>query len=329
MILTDFVLTGGSRARYLQEDMRVFVTGGSGFIGYYLLLELMRKGHEARCLVRPPSRAKLARNRWIKPVLGDFASPESYSESLAGCEAIVNLVGIIRESRGATYETLHIRGLKGLLAAAKRHGVGRFIQISAIGARPNGTPYQRTKAIAEEEVKNSGLGFTILRPSIVFGPGDRFTNLFARIFRIAPIVPVVGSPEMKLQPIAVQNLAEAIAKALSTDAAKEKIIEAGGPDVLTFRRILEEIAAALGKKRRLIFLSPPLVRPAVRILERLPLFPLTSEQLTLLGEDNVASTNELFTLFAINPIPFSEGIRRYLPSGTYMAGMRTGDPRHS
>ena len=197
--------------------MKIFLTGSTGFVGKRILQDLLENNYQVRCLVRKGSEQKISHYKDIDIVNGDTTDAASLDGKLEGCDAVINLVGIIREfrGRGITYEKLHYEGTANLVKAAWSQKVRRFIQMSALGARPDGkTQYQQTKFRAEERVRTSGLDYTIFRPSIIFGPGDKFVNLFANMLRTQQFVPVVGNGRYQMQPVSVENVSMGFVKAI-------------------------------------------------------------------------------------------------------------------
>ncbi|MBI1865743.1 MAG: complex I NDUFA9 subunit family protein, partial [Nitrospirae bacterium] len=281
------------------------------FIGSNLVRLLKADGKAVRALVRDAEKARRILGPEVDAAVGDVSDRDSLSRAAEGVDTIIHLVGIIREARGATFEGIHVRGTENILAAAVRAGVRRFVFQSALGTRPNAAArYHQTKWRAEELVRASGLSWTILRPSLVYGPGDDFTARLADVIRLSPAVPVLGSGKSRFQPIYVHDMTACLAGA-TDDAHAGRTFEIGGPDVLTLDQIVEEIAQALGRRRSFVHVPFPFVRPAARLFEIfLPSPPVTVDQLTMLGEDNVCAENAAPSLVATPLVPFRDGIRR-------------------
>jgi NADH dehydrogenase len=294
----------------------VFVTGGIGFVGRAVVAALLAHGHRVRCLVRPGSRHRAAPEPGVEAVSGDVTQPAGLADAIRGADAVVHLVGIIREApaRGATFERLHRQATEHVVAAARRAGVRRFVHMSALGTRPGArSRYHQTKWAAEEAVVAGGLDWTIFRPSVIFGPGDGFVTLLARLVRWLPVVPVVGDGQSRFQPVAVGDVAEGFARALERPAAVGRRFEVGGPRAYTFDELLDEVGAALGRRRVPKVHHPVgLIAPVVSVLEGLPFFPLTSDQLLMLAEDSTCDPAPFVETFGIAPVPFEAGIRRFL-----------------
>lgn len=298
--------------------MKVLVTGGSGFVGRGILTELLDAGHEPVCLIRPGSESKLKKvglDR-VKLVDGDLYDPSSLQEACKACDAVIHLVGIIRErkAKGITFPHIHVTGTANVLKAAKQAGVRHFLYMSALGAREHATSlYHQTKYQAEQLVRESGIPFTIFQPSVIFGPDDEFVNMLADLVRL-PVTPVIGDGSYKLQPVSRQTVAAVFTQALTNAAAVGESYEVGGPEQLSYREILDVIGQVLGKRRvNKIHIPLGLMRPVVDTLEGFTFFPLTNTQLTMLLEGNICqNTERLYQTFDVEKIPFREGIAAYL-----------------
>jgi len=297
---------------------RIFVAGGTGFVGRNVVRALLARGFLVRCLVRPGSEAALKGFESIDRVPGDALEPGALVSCAAGCAAVVNLIGIIRErpSRGVTFERIHVQATLNLLAVAKEAGVKRFVQMSALGTRPDAaSAYHRTKWKAEEAIRHSDTDWTIFRPSIIFGPGDEFVSTLAGMIRRSPVVPVLGDGQYRLQPIAVEQVAEGFAQALRERQSIARTYDVGGPDAYRFVELLDAIGAALGRPR-VRKLPVPLgpVKLATRALEWLPLYPITSDQIAMLQAESLGDPSLFFHDLHITPEPLAPGLARMLRS---------------
>ncbi len=295
--------------------MRVLVTGGSGFVGNWVVAELLARGHQVRALLRPGSEKKLRAAAQVEVVSGEVMSPETVARAAAGCEAAIHLVGIIREfpGRGITFERLHYEATVTVLEAARAAGVWRYLQMSALGARPApADPYHTTNHRADEYVRLSGLAYTIFRPSVIYGPEDQSLNLFARQLRRFPVYPVIGDGRYQMQPVPVWTVAQAFARALELPDTENRLYEVGGPEPLTFNEIIDTLAAVLGRRVVKIHLPVWTMRLAAGMFGRFAWFPLTSGQLRMLLEGNTCDPTDFYRDFGLTPISFQEGLARYL-----------------
>lgn len=296
--------------------MKVFVTGASGFVGSEILRQLIAAGHTPRCLVRRGSEGKLALREGVEIHPGDATVAESLEGALAGCDAVIHLIGIIREfpGRGITFRQLHIEATENVVAAAENQGVRRFLHMSANGARDGApSPYHRSKWAAEERVRKADLDWTIFRPSVIFGPGDGFVTMLADMIRRFPAVPVIGDGQYTLSPVAVSDVAAGFVGALANPATSGQSYACGGPETLTYDAILDLIGSALGKKSVTKIHYPLfMMKPVVALLEGIPAFPITTSQLTMLLEGNSCDPAPFAAAFGLTPTPFAAGIRRYL-----------------
>jgi len=291
--------------------MKIFVAGGTGFVGEHLIKELQNSGHSVRTLVHSRSKPDGA----VEQVIGDVTRLETFEQGLSGCDAVINLVGIIREFpvRGITFEKLHVRATTNLLAAAAGIGVRRYLQMSALGARPAAVSgYHESKWRAEELVRGSGMEWTIFRPSLIFGPHDEFINMLAAQLRLAPIMPVIGSGSYRLQPIHADDVARCFTLALAMPESIGKAYELCGIDRVSYEALLDMIAAALGRPRPLKpHLPLGLMKLAIPLLQKLPQFPITMDQLQMLLEESICG-GEWQKTFGFVPRGLQAGIGEYL-----------------
>jgi uncharacterized protein YbjT (DUF2867 family) len=302
--------------------MKAGVTGATGFVGQEIIRSLHAAGHNIRILARktasPAARALVDRYH-VEVRTGDILDAASLSGALEGTDAVVHLVGIISEAGNSTFENVHTRGTHNILAAAQKAGVRRFIHMSALGTRPNANSrYHQSKWAAEQAVRNSGLDWTIFRPSLIYGPGDHFVNLFAKIIRFSPVVPIMGSGRSKYQPIGVEVVAKAFAGALTETAAFGQTYDLCGPETFTMPQLLDAVLGVMQRRRSKVRIPLAVAQCHARLLELLgggilkrpP--PLNRDQLIMLEEDNVGSAEPANRLFALQHRPFHEGITFYL-----------------
>jgi len=295
----------------------VFVTGGTGFVGHELLRQLTAAGHSARCLIRPGSEGKLEPLPQLEVVYGDATDLASLEGKLAGCDAVIHLVGIIREfpRRGITFERLHVEATGNMLAAAQAHGVRRYLQMSANGAsdRAKTGSYAETKARAEAAVLASGLDFTIFRPSLIFGKGGEFVQLLSNLVRKLPLVPVVGNGKYRMRPVAVEQVAQSFVAALDLPQTVGQTYHLGGAKEYSYDEILDLVGAALGKKSVAKLHQPLLLmRSAAALFESIPAFPISNGQIDLLTAGNVCDPAVWAETFGLVPEDFADGIARCL-----------------
>jgi len=302
--------------------MKVFLTGGTGFIGTEILKRLKESGYSARLLVRNSKSRRvqeLIKRYRAEEHAGDVLDPDSLEGAIEGVDAVIHLVGIISEVGQSTFERVHLRGTRNLIEATKRAGVKRYLHMSALGSRARAiSRYHQSKWTAEEGVRRSGLEYTIFRPSLVYGPGDRFVNVFAGLSRFSPVLPVLGGGDAKFQPVSVGVVATAFAKALTEPKSIGNTYDLCGPEPLTMPQLLDEILAATNRRRFKLQLPAFLARGQAafcefvfpRLLHRAP--PLNRDQLIMLEEGNTGDPRPAEELFGLKQPSFGEGIRVYL-----------------
>ena len=303
----------------MQGARRVFVTGGTGFVGRAVIHALRAEGYAVRCLVRRGSERDLRGFGAIERVEGNVMARQTLDDGISGCDTVVHLVGIIREqpSIGSTFERVHVQGTQNVLDAAADAGVRRFVHMSALGTRAGArSRYHRTKWAAEEAVRSSPIPWTIFRPSIIYGRGDEFLAMLRRMIErvpVVPVVPVIGSGRQRLQPIPVEQVAQGFARAVRLDTTVKQTYDVGGPDAVSMLELIDAVAAAIGRRPPLkVHVPIGLMRPVARLLHRFPGFPISPDQLIMLEEENICDPGPFFATFGLTPIPLAEGLRRVL-----------------
>ena len=288
----------------IRTGKLVTVFGGSGFVGRYVAKALAEHGWRVRVAVRNPNLAFAMQPSGtvgqLTAVQANLRYPDSVARAVRDADAVVNLVGLLAEGGTQTFASIHTEGGRIVAEAAKAAGITRFVQMSAIGADPNSpAEYGRTKAAAEEIVSRIIPEAIIVRPSVVFGPEDKFFNRFAGMARLMPALPLIGGGNGLLQPVFVGDVAEAIALAVDGKAKAGTIYELGGPEARSFKDIMAFILNATGRKRALVALPFSLAERMGGLTEfakkatfgLLPeMLDMTKDQVELLKSDNVVST---------------------------------------
>jgi uncharacterized protein YbjT (DUF2867 family) len=278
----------------------VTIFGGSGFVGRHTVRALAKDGFRVRAASRRPDLAgylqPMGNVGQIQPVQANLRFPESVRRAAEGASVVVNAVGILAGTGAQTFTAIHAAGARAVAKAAREAGAQRFVHISAIGAsRSSRANYALTKAAGEAAVLEEFPGAVIIRPSIVFGPEDEFFNRFAAMARVSPVLPLIGGGKTRFQPIYVGDLAAAISFAASGGAKPGTTYEVGGPEVLSFRELLERTLAYSGRSRG--FISMPFWLAKLQALLTWPLpnslRPLTVDQGRLLQTDNVVSADAI------------------------------------
>lgn len=274
------------------------VFGGSGFIGRYVVKRLAERGYIVRVAVRDPEGALFLKPMGVPgqivPVGVSVTDDSGVAAVVSGTEIVVNLVGILHETRKATFTAIQGEAPGRIGRAAAAAGARALVQLSAIGAdAASPSAYARTKAEGEQAVRRAFPAATVLRPSIVFGPEDGFFNRFAALAQFVPALPLYGGGETKFQPVYVGDVADAVMAALDRADAAGRTYELGGPRIYSFRELLAYILKVTGRRRLLLPLPWSVGRIQARLFELLPNPPLTRDQLLLLQKDNVVAPGAL------------------------------------
>jgi len=301
----------GSTAGAQPVTGRIFISGGTGFVGRNLQAALA--GRPLRLLVRDRSRSASASEGDVEYVEGDVTDPDSLEGALDGCEAAISLAAIIEERGRNTFDAVIRQGNIYLVAAANMAGIGRFILMSALGARHDPAfPYFEAKWQAEQAIRGSGMRYTIFRPSWVYGPEDNALNRFVKLARVLPFVPVVGDGKQRMQPVFVADVARCVVESLTNDAAANQVFEIGGPDVMTMDEVLRTMLTVLGKRKPLLHAPAALPKLAGALMAPLPNRPLSPDAVEFITSDALADNSAVLRAFDVRLTPLREGLSTYL-----------------
>ena len=305
------------------SDRIVVVIGGSGFVGRHMVQALARRGYRVRVAVRRPDLANhlqpLGFPGQIMPVQANLRFPESLARASASAFAVINLVGILYERGRQTFQAIHVDGVAAAAQAARNAGAERFIQVSAIGADPaSRSAYARSKAAGEAAALEGFPGATVIRPAIVFGPEDSFFNRFAAMAVWSPALPLIGGGRSRFQPVYAGDVGEAVVRLFERGATAGQVFELGGPEILTFRQLMEFVLRTIGRRRLLLPVPWWLATVQGAVLGLLPSPLLTVDQVRLLRRDTVVSPaagSDKRTLEGLGIVP--EGIETLVPAYLY------------
>ena len=272
----------------------VVVFGGAGFLGRRLVHRLVTEGMTIRVAVRHPDPARFELRSIgfdrVTVIRADVRDQASVAAALAGADAVVNTVSIYVEKGGATFEAVHVQGAEAVAREAVAAGVARLVLVSGIGAdADSGSPYIRARGRGELAVLKAFPGATIVRPGAMFGPGDALFGKLAELARWLPVMPLIGGGRTRLQPVSVEDVAEAVANILADPGTVGRTYELGGPGVYTLRESVLMTLHLLRKRRLLIPVPFAVAEIQARLFELLRNPPLTTGQVDLLKADNVAS----------------------------------------
>ncbi len=278
----------------MNSDKIVTIIGGSGFVGRHVARALAKRGYRVRVACRRPDLAghvqPLGTPGQVMAVQANVRYPASLAAACAGAAAVINLPGVLASRGAQSFDAVHAFGAEAAAKAAKAAGAQIFIQMSALGADANSpSEYARSKAEGETRAKAAFAGTIVLRPSIVFGPEDNFFNQFAAMSRLAPALPLIGGGHTKYAPVFVGDVAEAIAILVDRGEASGKTFELGGPEIFTFKQLMQFTLDTIGRKRLLLPVPWTAAKILGSVLGLLPKPLLTADQVELLKADCVVS----------------------------------------
>ena len=296
----------------------VVVFGGSGFLGRRLVHRLTAEGMTVRVAVRHPDPARVELRSIgldrVTVVPADVRDQASVAAAIAGADAVVNAVSAYVEKAGVTFEAVHVRGAENVAREAVAAGVARLVLVSGVGADPDSSsPYIRARGRGERVVQQTFPEATIVRPGAMFGPGDALFGTLAELARVLPVLPLIGGGYTRLQPVFVEDVAEAIASILADPGTVGQTYELAGPRVYTLRELVNMTLQLMGKRRLLVAVPFAVAEIQARLFEFLPNPPLTTGQVDLLKVDNVASkTLPGFQDLKIRPKTVEEVLPTYI-----------------
>lgn len=294
--------------------MELFIAGASGFVGGHLVEEAHSRGIKIRCLVRSERAASYLASKGVETAHGDITSAESLKGAIHEGDFVVHLVGIIQEKGKSTFQRVHVEGTANLLNEAKRAGAGHFFYQSALGADGNSwSGYLRTKAEAEESVRGSGLDFTIFRPSLIIGPWDGFTKKILQMIKLSPVIPIPGEGKTKFQPLYIKDWLKCLDAVLKEPGKYRSTFEIGGPEHLTYRDIVDCMAAAANSRKPVIPIPMGLIRLSAGLMQMMhPSPPVTSDQLRLLEQDNICDADSIEKFFNFEPVALRDALKEFI-----------------
>jgi NADH dehydrogenase len=299
--------------------MRIAVAGGTGFLGRHISRALLDAEHHVTVLSRTP--AKVASIELLEGATGaaaDVTDPAALQGVLDGHEALVNCAQFPNHPvevprKGLTYDRYDRQGTENLLAEASRAGVGRILYISGAGADvASDKNWYRAKGFAEDAIKRSGLDFVILRPSWAYGPEDKALNKFAFIARLSPVIPIPGVRPQLIQPVHVDDIALAVARAFERDGAWGRVLEIGSDEVMTMRQVVRTMLAVMDKRRLLLPIPLAVAKLGTAPLRLLPSPPMTPKGIEFAAQTGLVDIAEMKSVLGVDPVPLAEGLARYM-----------------
>ncbi len=292
----------------------ILVTGGTGFVGGHVVHALRQANRPVRCLVRARRKSTRLETLGCELVEGDMTDATSLRRAVEGVDTVLHLVAI-RQGKQEQFQRIMVEGTRDLLEVATEGGVKRFVHMSALGTNDETkdlVPYYGAKWQQEQDVQRSGIPYVIFRPSFVFGRDGGILPTFRRLAKLAPVTPIIGAGEQRIQPIWIDDVAAYFDNAIGLEAAVNRTFELGGPDVVMWNEFWKRLKRALGVRRPSVHVPVALMRMNAIVTERLPgNIPLTRDLLKMLElGDNVVSNDEAVQTFQLPLVPLDEQLRR-------------------
>jgi NADH dehydrogenase len=292
----------------------ILVTGGNGFVGGHVVHQLREQNREVRCLVRDRRKAERLESWGCEVVEGDMTDPSSLERAAAGADIVVHLVAI-RQGKREEFQRIMVGGTRDLLKTAKEAGVKRFVLMSALGTSEEtkeAVPYYGAKWQMEQDVEQSGLPYVIFRPSFIFALDGGILPTFRKLARIAPVTPIIGSGEQRIQPIWADDVAAYFAKAVDHEPATNRTFELGGPDAVSWNEFWARLKGMLGVRRPSVHMPIGFMKVNALLTERLPgNIPLTRDLLKMLQlGDNVVTNDDAVQTFQLPLVSLDDQLSR-------------------
>ncbi|MDQ6955178.1 MAG: complex I NDUFA9 subunit family protein [Mariprofundaceae bacterium] len=276
---------------------RVCIIGGSGFVGRVIVRQAVRAGHDVTVACRHPEKARALMISGAHVVKADLSDGRGLDEAIAGADCVINLVGLLFERGRYGFDAVHVHGTEHVLAACKRHHVKQYLHMSALGAGSiPASLYSRSKGDAEGYVRQSGLAWTIIRPSIIYGAGDAFFNKFKAMSALLPVLPVIQA-EARFQPVWVEDVARVFVQSIGNRHVHGQSYELAGPKVYSFMELMRLLMMTLNRQRLLLPMPNIFAKILAMVSQILPVPLLTADQLLLLQHDNIAQGKAFPSLF--------------------------------
>lgn len=303
----------------MSKINQITVFGGSGFIGRHLIRRLAKTGAIIRVPTRDPENALVLKPMGdigqIVPFACSVRNDDAIAEAIGRSDAVINLIGILYKKGRDTFQTVHVETAARIARLAKQGGAQHLLHMSSLGADGESlSSYARSKAAGERAVRTFFPDAVIIRPSIVFGPGDNFFNMFAKLARISPVLPLIGGGATRFQPVYVGDVAKAMSEVLQRPEARGMAYDLAGPQTYSFRELLELMLHITGQRRCLVGIPWPLAKIQAAIMEHMPHPMLTRDQVELLKTDNVIRNPHGETLrdLGISPMALEVILPAYL-----------------
>jgi len=296
----------------------ILLTGATGYVGRHLAAELVRRGIAVRGMVRDRRRAAVLERLGVEVVEGDVLRPASLALACDGVEAVVHLVGLLREGWRTTFDRVVVAGSHNVIQACCDRRVPRLAYVSALGAHPDSSShYFATKAEVEGAVRGSGLSYQIWRPSLMLGKGEKLTDDLLRLLRRSPVMPLLKAPAGgRLQPLMIDDAVAIMADLLAAEGAWNGTYELGGPEPLTIAEITRRIAAALGRSPMALPIPTGPLRLATRLLAPVaPLLPVTADQLRMMAVDGTTDDEGYRRFSSVVPRSIEVGVAEMVEKG--------------